>query len=895
MSTKTTFKRVALVAVAALGFGVLTSVAPAIAAAPTPGVFTPTNTVTTLAGRIGQQVSVPLVGDLAIQAAGTTSAVAYLRVAAAMTSAPAAAASTYVSITAVTSAFATDGTAARLIYVGSHVTAAGTTAIATATTHAQDATRPATINYGTTATDAETDWNATTGTSLGTLTFTPTAAGTYTFTVWNESSVQTSAAVLSGTEASQTFTVNVGASVASVTLAAVNSSAAIIGATLTAGGSDGSLVKVSLKDAAGLASTLTSGESVSIQPSLSGKVAKVNGGATTGATAGGAYVLSSADFGTRGFAYVNITDTVAETVTLTATTGSASSATVNLTFRTIAAASGADASEAPYAATRSKYVITSTSVTAIPVGAVTTTWVIDGTATPVAATTANYATLKVTDTLGAITGWDAGAAGFTDLAYDAVASVGLVGATTAGLAFIGVTATTVAASEAYRVANNFGTNGAVGTANVVSSVANGTGPVTVSVAAVNATLGATTTIKATIVDKFNDAMPNQTLTMTVAGRNANALGVVKISDANGMATFTLTDAATSGSDVVTISGGTGSTANVATIVYLANAKPSTLTVTTPDSASTIAGTVTSPIDATKAGADNTTATVSVVVKNSDGALLTGVPVTVAVSGNTGAGVYNDGLGTDYATVYTDASGKATSYIWSHLAGKATVTFTSGAVTATGDVYFAQEATSTARTITASVAGNIVKATVKDRYGNAVKGAAVDATRTGTGYFGNGSSSVAGGLTDKNGEIEFIVNGSAVVTVAFNTTTYGQSASAAGYVGTTIVTATGKGATLAPAGINSATATVTAVVDTASLDAATAAADAAAEATDAANAATDAANAAAEAADAATAAAQDAADAVAALSTQVSEMIDALKKQITALTNLVIKIQKKVKA
>ena len=75
----------------------------------------------------------------------------------------------------------------------------------------------------------------------------------------------------------------------------------------------------------------------------------------------------------------------------------------------------------------------------------------------------------------------------------------------------------------------------------------------------------------------------------------------------------------------------------------------------------------------------------------------------------------------------------------------------------------------------------------------------------------------------------------------------------------------------------------------------AAADAAAEATDAANAATDAANAAAEAADAATAAAQDATDAVAALSTQVTEMINALKKQITSLTNLVIKIQKKVKA
>ena len=75
----------------------------------------------------------------------------------------------------------------------------------------------------------------------------------------------------------------------------------------------------------------------------------------------------------------------------------------------------------------------------------------------------------------------------------------------------------------------------------------------------------------------------------------------------------------------------------------------------------------------------------------------------------------------------------------------------------------------------------------------------------------------------------------------------------------------------------------------------AATDAANEATDAANAATDAANAAAEAADAATAAAQDAADAVAALSTQVATLISALKAQITSLTNLVIKIQKKVKA
>jgi hypothetical protein len=89
-----------------------------------------------------------------------------------------------------------------------------------------------------------------------------------------------------------------------------------------------------------------------------------------------------------------------------------------------------------------------------------------------------------------------------------------------------------------------------------------------------------------------------------------------------------------------------------------------------------------------------------------------------------------------------------------------------------------------------------------------------------------------------------------------------------------------------------TVTTTTVVANPGVDAAT---DAANEATDAANAATDAALAAADAADAATMAAQEASDAVAALSASVSKLIASLKAQITSLTNLVIKIQKKVKA
>ena len=71
--------------------------------------------------------------------------------------------------------------------------------------------------------------------------------------------------------------------------------------------------------------------------------------------------------------------------------------------------------------------------------------------------------------------------------------------------------------------------------------------------------------------------------------------------------------------------------------------------------------------------------------------------------------------------------------------------------------------------------------------------------------------------------------------------------------------------------------------------------AAEEATAAANDATDAALSAAEAAEAATAMAQEAVDAVAELSAQVTQLISALRAQITTLTNLVVKIQKKVKA
>jgi len=148
----------------------------------------------------------------------------------------------------------------------------------------------------------------------------------------------------------------------------------------------------------------------------------------------------------------------------------------------------------------------------------------------------------------------------------------------------------------------------------------------------------------------------------------------------------------------------------------------------------------------------------------------------------------------------------------------------------------------------------------------------------------------GGITSNIG---FSANSETLTAVAIDTdgetnsydyTVYMPAAS-----GDVTISATG-GTSLAAAGRVKVTATASVV--NSSVDAAT---DAANEATDAANAATDAALAAADAADAATAAAQDASDAVAALSATVAKLVASLKAQITSLTNLVIKIQKKVKA
>jgi hypothetical protein len=415
--------------------------------------------------------------------------------------------------------------------------------------------------------------------------------------------------------------------------------------------------------------------------------------------------------------------------------------------------------------------------------------------------------------------------------------------------------------------------------------------------------GGSLTLTLKMTDQFGNALANETVAVSVAGRNSKSATLV--TDASGLISYTLTDTVGAtglvASDTVTFDGNADEDVS---ITYVSSYGVSTVTLSYPGEDDTVAGTTSTDISAAAGGATGSSASIVATVKDENGSILSGVPVTFAVAGLTGAEVH-----TNLATVITNGEGKATGKVSSYAAGKATVTVTAAGKSATADIYFKQQDADDARTITATASNGIVTATVKDRYGNPIKDVTVKATRSGTGFFGSGSSS-AEGSTDKNGVVDFYFNGTGTVTVGFDGDEYGQSADAAGKVGTTAVTASaagtalvaqkGLGASLAPAGVNSVTLSVEGT--SAATEAATAAADAAAEAIDAANAATDAANLAAEAADAATVAAEearDAADAATAaveeLATQVATLMAALKAQITPLANTVAKIAKKGKA
>ena len=770
--------------------------------------------------------------------------------------------------------------------------------------------------------------------------FSAATAGTYTITAFHDANRDT---LVSVGEATTTSTVVIAAdALPSITMTTYGQT--VGGATDATNGGLGHLIKISLKNGTaaaslGLSEVLTvSGPTGTVIDTLSKRDANFKLAMVDNTTANGGFttansttvLLTQANFDAAGNAYINVANSTAGggtyALSATITGGTGAGATGSGSFTAL--------DEALYVPTNNGDFATSfTNLTGVAgtgrvadAGAANYDFTVKaGTATnvaigykPGAAATADAYNAVLTDTYGLITGVIGGqydlykTVGTTPTTATSVISwtvpVPAIPSTTSGVA-VTLTVSQTDTSATAQVNSVYRISQALAAATTsYSSVALDTASLSI-----RAGVASSNKMTVKVVDQFGIAMANIAVNAAIAGRNATTVIPTLLTDASGLVSYTLADTSTSTtslSDTVTFTPAAGATSTV-TINYATYLPAATITMVTDDSAaataSGIAGGIKSDIysEGSLAGAEGGARNVKVTLKDANGATLpAGIPVTFSVAG-TGVAILST-----HVTLYTDASGAVTSKVYGWINGDRVVTATAGAVSASGTYYFrapdcvAGSACATARTIAATATGNTVTATVTDRFGNPIKGVNVTASRVGTGTF-NGTSSITG-ATDKAGVVQFVLtNGTADVTVGFSSSTFGQSFATKGYIdagitailantaGTTVLAEEGVGASFDAAGVNSVK--VLAVTDTATLDASTAATDAAAEATDAANAATDAANAAAEAADAATAAAQDAADAVAALSTQVSEMIDALKKQITALTNLVIKIQKKVKA
>jgi trimeric autotransporter adhesin len=474
-------------------------------------------------------------------------------------------------------------------------------------------------------------------------------------------------------------------------------------------------------------------------------------------------------------------------------------------------------------------------------------------------------------------------------------------------------------------------------------------------ASFKAKFGDTSTVTGTLSDQFGRVLGGKAVYVLVTGRQAGTYNgttaadgtlAFKWTDTNAATTVTLTDVLTfnypyfaSATSTTT----TTATSASRTVTYSATGVAvGSVTVAAPSATNTRPIDVDALIGLPGAG--------SRVVYTATVRDAAGLPVTSGALVTFTGGA--DDLFFGGNTGVTDEFGQASVTVYRNKVGAPAIKATAGGVTSaasaavqwTNDVANATAASAPiassayrqaryialkADTATAVSQGVLrFTATVTDRWGNAVAGVQVTFAETGAGRFFNPPTSNQV-TTNAAGEASIDLNsqagetGTASVTAAITSAGSVQAINedSAGFVthivhsGTaTDAAGTFTGTLTAVAGVTaavkSATATATITKDTSTStadallalatalgtrDQASAAVDAAAEATDAANAATDAANAAAEAADAATAAAQDAADAVAALSTQVSEMVAALKKQITSLTNLVIKIQKKVRA
>jgi len=877
MSTKTTIKRIALVAVSALGFGMVSAVAPANATYPTTVTLGDASALSAAVTGQSVRIKVPLTFTTA---ASTDS----ITVSGVLTAKPS------------TSSLDLNNTGPI-----DAVAVSSATQVTTTTTFVTTASN----NQATTALGAAAVTSAAPWTQNLYFDWTPDKAGTYNIAFFIDGSsavVNPTGLIKSGDPQIKYFSITVADQPA--TTATLSQPVAGTGATYDSTyRSNGIWVKVGVTNGSS-ATRIDAGQQVLVTIPSGLTLRRIAGEtiATTGLTATNTtYALSTGDFDKAGYAYLNFTADTAASYTVKASVSGQTAAAAELALAFKApnkyATAGASATLNDGSSTATPDVGTSTgslqSASSIYVNPSTAgnTFIVFAAAADIStSSTTNYVGVELVDTNKyahgnrvALTADYAVALATADGDDDATDG-------TAGKAYGTFTVpnklpvSSTSTENAYTIYVQDGASTAIASSAIstvvnpqASSATNTYASVTQKPAAsLRVVNGGSVTLEATYVDQYGNAKVGLAVSARItAGRNLQADSTNLVTDANGKVSFTVTDAAptsTTLTDTVTFTGGATTSF---TITYVSALTASTLTTspsaTTADTAAKALDLGAVAVSGTASdGADSITAT----AKDANGIAIAGLPVTLTLP----AGVTLKSTSTLVA--YTNSSGVASWSVYASKAGTYAFTFTGGGLTKTS---YGKWTAGTARvvSVTAGTAANgVTPVTIKvsDAHGNGVASTAVSLTAK-DGYF-QGLPMTSSQNTDANGEIVVAFVGGGSVTAAISG---GQSLDLAGYVGTTAAAGY-------PAGVATATATVDAASGTTSD-----ALDAANEATDAANAATDAANAAAEAADAATAAAQDAQAAVAELATKVASLIAGIKAQITTLTNLVIKIQKKVKA
>jgi len=469
MSTKTTFKRVALVAVASLGFGVLTSVAPAAAAevaaaSVSAGTFTTTNP----SGRTGVAYTGTVVWTVATGNTDNdtvTTAVAVVNAPAGSTASP---------TQTVAAGTGTDGVSGGLF----------------------------TMN-GTSG-----------GTATSTVSFTPDVAGSYTLIAYHD---RDGNGMLSAGEASSTRTISVvsGSDAVTATIVQYNTTAAVDAT------GNGALVRVALTNSAGAAASLGSFESITVAVST-GVVYKVNN-STSNANAASA-VLVRGSFNSSGRAYLNLTASAAgsQVLTVVGTNGAALAGISLSATTTFASAAGtiATALVVPSTTLSGIKVDTAHAFNATPASATAGAWSVNPlrtTTVSIATTAAAAAVVPYTVTQGATGEFFGSTTQYAFTSYATATSAGAV--TITAPAFTPLAATN---SFVVGVGPTVGNNTITVTATAAAPAASG--DVTRDQAStLRVAPGAAITVSAVWKDGFAVAAPNQTVAVSVSGRNAQVV------------------------------------------------------------------------------------------------------------------------------------------------------------------------------------------------------------------------------------------------------------------------------------------------------------------------------------------------------------------------------------